>query len=135
MTDLPSDFDELWKRYMRVYADPPSEAYATPEEYGAAGWNMRRLLRAVRLSAQVTGQGAVDVANAIAAEFEARGYPMRADIDTVTLTTAHAASSYGRPVLVIDGEAYGPADMTPAGVTGSELVLEWAYRFKRQAEG
>lgn len=52
-----------------------------------------------------------------------------ADLDTVTLTTNHAASSYGRPVLVIEGEAYGPADMTPAGVTGAELVATWAERF------
>lgn len=28
-----------------------------------------------------------------------------------TLTTSHAASSYGRPVLVVDGEAYGPRDV------------------------
>ena len=55
--------------------------------------------------------------------------PAPADLDTLTLTTAHAASSYGRPVLVIEGEAYGPADMTPAGVTGAELVNAWAARF------
>lgn len=55
-----------------------------------------------------------------------------ADIDTLTLTTAHAASSYGRPVLVIEGEAYGPADLTPAGVTGAELVNAWAARFAGQ---
>lgn len=51
------------------------------------------------------------------------------NLDTITLTTAHAASSYGRPVLVIDGEAYGPADMTPAGVIGAELVGQWAASF------
>jgi hypothetical protein len=51
------------------------------------------------------------------------------DIDTLTLTTARAESSYGVPVLVIEGEAYGPADMTPAGVTGAELVTAWAARF------
>ncbi len=28
-----------------------------------------------------------------------------------TLTTDHAASSYGQPVLVIDSQAYGPADI------------------------
>lgn len=49
--------------------------------------------------------------------------------DSLTLTTAHAASSYGVPVLVIDGEVYGPGDMTPAGVTGAELVTTWARRF------
>lgn len=30
--------------------------------------------------------------------------------DRIALTTEHAASSYGIPVLVIDGQAYGPAD-------------------------
>ena len=55
--------------------------------------------------------------------------PVAADVDTLTLTTAHAASSYGRPVLVIEGEAYGPADLTPAGVTGAELALIWAAKF------
>lgn len=28
-----------------------------------------------------------------------------------TLTTDHAASSYGLPVVLIDGEAHGPADL------------------------
>jgi hypothetical protein len=55
--------------------------------------------------------------------------PAPADIDTLTLTTAHAASSYGRPVAVIEGAAYGPEDMTPAGVTGAELVTTWAAHF------
>ncbi len=27
------------------------------------------------------------------------------------LTTDHAASSYGQPVFVLDGKAYGPADL------------------------
>lgn len=30
------------------------------------------------------------------------------------LTTDHAASSYGQPVLVVDGVAYSPADPVPA---------------------
>ena len=30
------------------------------------------------------------------------------------LTTEHSASCYGQPVLVIDGEAYGPCDYLPA---------------------
>ena len=50
--------------------------------------------------------------------------------DTIILTTTHAASSYGVPVLVIDGEAYGPADMTPAGIIAADLVQEWAARFE-----
>jgi len=35
---------------------------------------------------------------------------------------------------VIDGEAYGPADMTPASVTGAELVGQWAARFAGQGQ-
>jgi len=31
------------------------------------------------------------------------------------LTIDHPSSSYGLPVLVIDGQAYGPADETPLG--------------------
>lgn len=31
------------------------------------------------------------------------------------LTTEHAASSYGVPVLVVDGVAYGPGDWVPIG--------------------
>jgi len=33
----------------------------------------------------------------------------------IALTTDHPSSSYGLPVLVIDGQAYGPGDMTPLG--------------------
>lgn len=32
------------------------------------------------------------------------------DLGTGVLTTDHAASSYGQPVLVVDGRAYGPND-------------------------
>lgn len=49
--------------------------------------------------------------------------------ETLTLTTAHSASSYGRPVLVIDGDAYGPADLVPSGITAADLVRQWAARF------
>ena len=44
---------------------------------------------------------------------------MADDFDTLTLSTKHAASSYGVPVLLLRGAAYGPADKTPAGVTGA----------------
>ena len=57
------------------------------------------------------------------------------DLESITLTTAHAASSYGRPVLVIDGQAYGPADMTPAGIIAADLVREVARRFAGQRGG
>lgn len=52
-----------------------------------------------------------------------------AEIDTLTLTTAHAGSSYGRPVLLLDGQAYGPADMTPTGQAAAEVLATWAARF------
>ena len=35
--------------------------------------------------------------------------------ETLTLTTDHAASSYGIPVLVINGNAYGQLDRMPEG--------------------
>lgn len=38
------------------------------------------------------------------------------------LTTNHAASSYGQPVLLIDGIAYGPCDKTPSGISAAQLV-------------
>jgi hypothetical protein len=41
----------------------------------------------------------------------------------IKLTTDHAASSYGIPVLVIDGEAYGPADETPMELAGRSSGL------------
>ena len=43
---------------------------------------------------------------------------------TITLTTDHAVSSYGVPVAVIDGKAYGPIEPTPYGVTAGDLVRE-----------
>lgn len=49
--------------------------------------------------------------------------------ETLTLTTAHSASSYGVPVLVIDGEPYGPADLVPGGIIAADLVDQWAARF------
>lgn len=43
-----------------------------------------------------------------------------ADIVAATLSTDHVASSYGRPVLVIDGTAYGPGDVLPSGQLAAE---------------
>ena len=34
-------------------------------------------------------------------------------IKTVTITDEHSASSYGVPVAVVEGEAYGPNDLLP----------------------
>lgn len=119
-------FDDLWIRYMG--------AHVTPAEWAAAGWDMARILDDLR-DAGLTGPAMMDIANGIAAGLEELGYPLTHELDALTLTTAHAASSYGRPVLVIEGEAYGPGDMTPAGVTGVELVNDWAARFIGQAAG
>jgi hypothetical protein len=38
------------------------------------------------------------------------------------LTTDHPASSYGIPVLVMDGAAYGPADVVPGEGPGAGCV-------------
>ncbi len=54
---------------------------------------------------------------------------LRSNVDTITLTTAHSASSYGVPVLVIDGAAYGPQDVTPDGQLAAHLVRQWATAF------
>lgn len=40
---------------------------------------------------------------------------------TGTLTTEHAASSYGQPVLVINGTAFGRGDSYPNGGYGKTL--------------
>lgn len=46
------------------------------------------------------------------------------------LTTEHASSSYGIPVLVMDGQAYGPADLLPywpeMAMAAAEYVAGWA---------
>lgn len=34
-------------------------------------------------------------------------------IKTVIITNEHSASSYGMPVAVVEGEAYGPNDLLP----------------------
>jgi hypothetical protein len=122
-------FDDLWDRYMG--------AYVTPTEYAAEGWHMGRILRDLRElwgnhpTDRLTPDELAEVANGIAAGLEERGYPMTpaTDFDTVTLTTAHAASSYGRPVLVIDGEAYGPEDALPDGTSAGDVLLDFMRRF------
>ena len=46
------------------------------------------------------------------------------DVDAITLTTHH-----GAPVAVLNGIAYGPEDLTPAGMPAAHLVTNWAGRF------
>lgn len=40
-----------------------------------------------------------------------------------TMTTEHAASSYGLPVLVIDGQAYGPGDVLCHGRVAADVEI------------
>ena len=42
-----------------------------------------------------------------------------------TLTTDHAASSYGQPVLVYEGTAYGPGDVIARGWDTGCGVCHW----------
>ena len=46
------------------------------------------------------------------------------------LTTRHSASSYGHPVIVIDGEPYGPADILGVADTVAQVegAASEAYR-------
>ncbi len=52
----------------------------------------------------------------------------------VVLTTEHAASSYGLPVLVLGGTAYGPGDVLPSGETAAEYVGRWSLLPERTAD-
>jgi len=46
---------------------------------------------------------------------------------TLTLTTDHASSSYGVPVLVdLDGNGYGPSDIIPGVGDGLDWLKETA---------
>lgn len=51
----------------------------------------------------------------------------------ITLTTEHAASSYGQPVALIRGQAYGRADVY-GGQPVAALVRAWADGPRRSAE-
>ena len=45
----------------------------------------------------------------------------------VLLTTDHPASSYGIPVLVVNNQAYGPADKVQfSGRYAAAIAVEWA---------
>ena len=53
------------------------------------------------------------------------------------LTTNHPASSYGQPILLLDGIAYGPCDTIPTGMSAAQLVrtnasLEASLDMKRK---
>jgi hypothetical protein len=54
------------------------------------------------------------------------------------LTTDHAASSYGVPVLVVDGVAYGSGDTLPtrfAGASKAAYAVQASVNFGRVASG
>lgn len=44
------------------------------------------------------------------------------------LTTDHSTSSYGKPVLLVGEDAYGPADVLPSGLTAADLVKGFLKR-------
>lgn len=50
------------------------------------------------------------------------------------LTTEHAASSYGQPVLVIGGEAFGPGDILALPDGGMINAREWVRLAHRHRE-
>lgn len=66
----------------------------------------------------------------------------RSEHSEAKLSTVHSESSFGRPVLVVDGQAYRPPDILPSGLSADELVQiflmggdtkkgVWARRSKR----
>jgi hypothetical protein len=44
------------------------------------------------------------------------------DFTEAKLSTIHSESSFGRPVLLVDGQSYKPTDMLPSGLTADEFV-------------
>lgn len=54
------------------------------------------------------------------------------EFDGAILTDEHSASSYGQPVLVYAGRAYGPADTVP---TDTAFGDEPAYRMGQRGVG
>jgi hypothetical protein len=47
---------------------------------------------------------------------------MKTRIGRAELTTEHPTSSYGKPVMVLDGQAYGPEDILGGEMAGSHMV-------------
>lgn len=59
------------------------------------------------------------VAAALTAVWLSAGYPCIADGRPATLTTSHAASSYGLPVVVIEGVPHGAAECESIDLSGA----------------
>lgn len=56
-------------------------------------------------------------------------------VETEILTDEHAAASYGLPVLVVDGIAYGPGDYLPRNIEAANLAVGIGIRGGAKAEG
>ena len=44
------------------------------------------------------------------------------DFTEAKLSTIHSESSFGRPVLIVDGQTYRPSDILPSGLSAFELA-------------
>jgi hypothetical protein len=44
------------------------------------------------------------------------------DFTEAKLSTIHSESSFGRPVLIVDGQTYRPSDILPSGLLAFELA-------------
>jgi hypothetical protein len=44
------------------------------------------------------------------------------DFTAAKLSTIRSESSFGRPVLIVDGQTYRPSDILPSGLSAFELV-------------
>ena len=57
-----------------------------------------------------------------------------ATVPEALLTTEHAASSYGAPVLILSGRAYGPGDSLASGESAAAYVGRWSLSPDRSPE-
>jgi hypothetical protein len=46
----------------------------------------------------------------------------RSEHSEAKLSTIHNESRFGRPVLVVDGQAYRPTDILPSGLSADEMI-------------
>lgn len=64
------------------------------------------------------------------------GYPCTTDGRDASLTTNHAASSWGQPVILLDGVAHGSAEVGPIGLGDAPVaVAEAATRAGYEVAG
>lgn len=68
-------------------------------------------------------------ADALARLWLQYGYPVTGDGGDAMLTTDHTASSYGQPVLIVDGTAYGSGEAGPLTMDDApEAIRDYARR-------